>query len=260
MTAMPSLFLSHGSPLHAVDPGGAGASWRALAASLPPPRAILVASAHWETSLPMLTSGERPQTIHDFSGFPQELYSIRYAAPGSPAVAARAAGLLREAGFTPAQNGCRGLDHGAWVPLRWMYPEADVPIVQLSVQPDLGPLHHLRLGEALAPLTREGVLVIGSGHVTHNLADWSRFRGESAALGYVGEFRAWLHDRLVAGDREALLRYRELAPGAARAHPTEEHFLPLFVALGAAGAGSAARRVHEGAEGVALAMDAWRFG
>ncbi len=259
MTAMPSLFLSHGSPLHAVDPGGAGASWRALAASLPSPRAILVASAHWETSLPMLTGGERPQTIHDFSGFPQELYGIRYDAPGAPAVAAQAATLLREAGFTAAVNGCRGLDHGAWVPLRWMYPAADVPVVQLAVQPALGTLHHLRLGEALAPLRHEGVLVIGSGHVTHNLGDWARARADAAPLGYVQEFRSWLDGRLVAGDREALLGYRERAPGAVRAHPTEEHFLPLFVALGAAGPGAGARQVYAGVEGAALAMDAWRF-
>lgn len=256
---LPTLFLSHGSPLTAVEPGGAGAAWRALAAELPRPRAILVASAHWETALPMLTGGERPETIHDFSGFPRELYSIRYDAPGAPAIASRAAALLREAGFTPAINGCRGLDHGAWVPLRWMYPEADLPVLQISIQTELGTLRHLRLGEALAPLVGEGVLVIGSGHATHNLGDWVRARHQAEPLGYVLAFRTWLHERLAAGDRDALLRYRDEAPGAARAHPTEEHFLPLFVALGAAGAGAAARRFHAGIEGAALAMDAWRF-
>jgi 4,5-DOPA dioxygenase extradiol len=141
-----------------------------------------------------------------------------------------------------------------------MYPEADIPVVQVSVQTALGPAHHLRLGEALAPLAREGVLVIGSGHATHNLGDWLRTRGEASPLAYVEDFRRWLHARLAAGDRDALLGYRDATPGAVRAHPTEEHFLPLFVALGAAGAGAGALRVHEGLEGAALAMDAWRFG
>jgi 4,5-DOPA dioxygenase extradiol len=141
-----------------------------------------------------------------------------------------------------------------------MYPEADVPVVQLSVQPELGTAHHLRLGEALAPLAREGVLVIGSGHATHNLGDWSRSRAEAAPLAYVRDFSEWLHDRLAAGDRQALVGYRDLAPGAVQAHPTEEHVLPLFVALGAAGASAPARRVYEGFEGAALAMDAYRFG
>lgn len=258
--ALPTLFLSHGSPLTAVEPGGAGAAWRALAADIPRPRAVLVASAHWETSLPMLTGGARPETIHDFSGFPRELYSIRYPAPGAPAIASRAAALLRQAGFTPAINGCRGLDHGVWVPLRWMYPDADLPVLQVSVQPGLGTLHHLRLGEALAPLVGEGVLVIGSGHATHNLGDWARAHHQAEPLDYVLEFRTWLHERLASRDRDALLRYRDEAPGASRAHPTEEHFLPLFVALGAAGAGATPLRFHAGIEGAALAMDAWRFG
>jgi 4,5-DOPA dioxygenase extradiol len=140
-----------------------------------------------------------------------------------------------------------------------MYPDGDVPIVQLSVQTALGTAHHLRLGEALAPLAGEGVLVIGSGHVTHNLRDWFRHRDDPAPLGYAVEFADWLHAQLQAGDREAVLAYRDRAPSAVRAHPTEEHFLPAFVALGAAGAGTRATREYAAIDGAALSMDAYSF-
>ena len=254
-----TLFLSHGSPMHALAAGSAGEAWREIAAALPKPRAVLIVSAHWETELPMLTGRERLETIHDFGGFPAELYRIRYDAPGAPDVAQRAATLLRAAGYTAAIDGCRGIDHGAWVPLKWMYPGRDVPVVQLSVQPSLGTEHHLAMGEALAQLADEQVLVIGSGHVTHNLRDWFMHREDPQPLSYVEQFAEWLHEQLESGDREAVLAYREQGPGAVRAHPTEEHFLPLFVAWGAAGAKSQARRLHAGFEGAALAMDAYLF-
>jgi 4,5-DOPA dioxygenase extradiol len=259
MSTLPTLFVSHGSPMHALEPGDAADAWRGFAASIPRPRAILIASAHWETGLPMLTGRERLETIHDFSGFPAELYRIRYDAPGAPEVAGRALALLREAGYTAAIDGCRGIDHGAWVPLRHMYPERDVPVVQISVQPALGAAHHLRLGEALAPLAAEGVLVIGSGHVTHNLRDWFSSRHDPRALDYVRQFAEWLNVRIAADDRAAVIDYREQAPGGERAHPTEEHFLPLFVAWGAAGRGARPTRVLASIDGGALAMDAYRF-
>jgi 4,5-DOPA dioxygenase extradiol len=259
MTRMPTLFISHGSPMHAIDPGRAGAAWRAIAAALPKPRAVLVASAHWETSLPMLSGREQLDTIHDFGGFPAELYRVRYDVPGSPAVAQRAAALLRDAGLTPSVNSCRGIDHGAWVPLKWMYPERDVPVVQLSVQTALGTAHHLQVGAALAPLAEEGVLVVGSGHATHNLRDWFAHHADPEPLDYVVRFSRWLKETLAADDRDALINYRDRAPGAGRAHPTEEHFLPLFVALGAAGVDARSTLVHEAIEGAALAMDAYRF-
>jgi len=245
--------------MHALDAGGAGTAWRAIADSLPKPRAVLVASAHWETSLPMLGGAERPETIHDFSGFPPGLYRLQYAAPGSPALAQQVAEVLKAAGHAPSVNGCRGLDHGAWVPLRWMYPEHDVPVVQVSVQPSLGTQHHLRLGEALAPLADDGVLVIGSGHVTHNLRDWALHRNDAAPLDYAVQFADWLHGRLVSGDRDAVLDYRARAPSATRAHPSEEHFLPLFIAWGAAGHAPRVTRVHHAVEGAALSMDAYLF-
>ena len=259
MQRFPALFLSHGSPMHALDAGGAGKAWRAIADSLPKPRAILMVSAHWETSLPMLTSGARLRTIHDFGGFPEPLYKLRYDAPGSPELADETATLLRAAGITSSIDGCRGIDHGAWVPLRWMYPAVDVPVVQLSVQPGLGTPHHLQVGRALQPLTERGVLVIGSGHVTHNLSDWMTSRDVLQPLPYVSAFSRWLESNLARDDEEALLAYREQAPAATRAHPTEEHFLPLYVALGAAGTTVKSNRIYAGMEGAALSMDAYEF-
>jgi len=255
----PSLFISHGSPMHALEPGAAGAAWEKLARALPRPRAILIASAHWETNVPMLTGSARPETIHDFFGFPKPLYELRYPAPGAPDLAQRARALLGEAGFTAAIDGCRGLDHGAWSPLLYMYPEADVPVVQLSLQPELGPRHHYRLGAALAGLAEEGVRLVGSGHMTHNLRDWLRGARDVAPAPYALEFQSWVNDRIAAGDHEALIEYRSRAPHAVRAHPTDEHFLPLFFALGAAGPAARPARVYDTIEGGALAMDAYAF-
>jgi 4,5-DOPA dioxygenase extradiol len=259
MTRLPTLFVSHGSPMHAIAAGGAGEAWRALVAPLPRPRAVLIASAHWETSRPMLTGAAQLQTIHDFGGFPEELYRVRYDVAGAPHVAQEAATLLREAGLSPSINGCRGIDHGAWVPLKWMYPDRDVPVVQVSVQPSLGTAHHLALGRALAPLAERDVLIVGSGHVTHNLRDWFANHGTGSTLPYVADFAHWLESNLVARDTDAVLAYRERAPEAARAHPTEEHFMPLFVALGAAGDAAIAEKAYTATEGAALSMDAYRF-
>ncbi len=256
---LPTLFLSHGSPMHAVEPGEAGRAWEALGRTLPRPRAVLMVSAHWETSVPMLTGNPKPQTIHDFGGFPKELYTLAYAAPGDPALAARAVALLKSAGITAGVDGCRGLDHGAWVPLLWMYPRHDVPVVQLSVQPELGTARHVALGRALGPLADEGVLIVGSGHTTHNLRDWMANPRRRDPLPYAQAFAGWLESRLAAHDTDALVAYRERAPEAARAHPTEEHFLPLFVAWGAAGDAPRVERVVDGYEAGALALDSYAF-
>jgi 4,5-DOPA dioxygenase extradiol len=248
--------------MHALEAGAAGQAWEALGRRLPRPKAILISSAHWETNLPMLTGSAKPETIHDFSGFPEPLYRIRYPAPGAPGVAQRAQSLLKEAGFTAAIDGCRGLDHGAWAPLLYAYPEADVPVVQLSVQPDLGPGHHLAMGRALRKLSDEGVLVIGSGHMTHNLRDWVRSgdrSGNTAPAPYAVEFQAWVNDKIVRRDFETLADYRSRSPHGVRAHPTDEHFLPLFVALGAARDDARPERIFDDIEAGALAMDAYVF-
>ena len=245
--------------MHSIDPGSIGTAWSALGRTLGKPAAVLIASAHWETDVPMVTGNPKPQTIHDFGGFPRELYEIRYPAPGAPDVAARAVALLKQASITAGIDGCRGLDHGAWVPLRWMYPDADVPVLQLAVQPARGTAHHVALGRALAPLAEERVLIVGSGHTTHNLRDWMMARQQGATQSYASEFAEWLRAALGRGDTDALVRYRDLAPHAVRAHPTDEHFLPLFVAWGAAGPHARAERVVEGVEGGVLSMDSYLF-
>lgn len=258
MERLPSVFISHGSPMHALHPGAAGEAWAALGRGLPRPKALLVASAHWETNVPMLTGSPRPETIHDFYGFPEPLYKLRYPVAGAPGVAQRAQSLLKEAGFTAGIDGTRGLDHGAWAPLLYAYPDADVPVVQLSVQPDFGPTHHVALGRALRPLSDEGVLVIGSGHLTHNLRDWDR-SGRSAPLPYAKEFQRWVFEKIEAGALDELAEYRTRSPHGVRAHPTDEHFLPLFVALGAARVGGRPERIFDAIESGALAMDAYVF-
>jgi len=243
--------------MHALQPGAAGEAWQALAKRLPRPKTILIASAHWETNLPMLTGAARPQTIHDFHNFPEPLYRLRYPAPGAPDVARRAQALLKDAGFPAAIDGCRGLDHGAWSPLLYMYPEADVPVAQISVQPALGPQHHVAVGNALKTLSGEGVLMIGSGHMTHNLRDWARGQGEPAP--YAREFQAWVLEKLKTGDVESLIDYRSRSPHGVRAHPTDEHFLPLFFALGAAPGKAKPERVYDAIDSGVLAMDAYVF-
>jgi len=252
-----SIFISHGSPMHALQPGPAGEAWKALARRLPRPRAILIASAHWETQLPMLTGSDKPETVHDFYNFPEPLYRLRYPAPGAPDVAKRAQGLLKDAGFTAAIDGCRGLDHGAWSPLLYMYPQADIPVVQISVQPELGPQHHVNLGRAVRPLQDDSVLIIGSGHLTHNLRDWSR--GQGAPAPYAREFQAWVFEKLKEKDVESLVDYRSRSQHGVRAHPTDEHFLPLFFALGAAAEKAKPQRVYDAIDSGVLAMDAYVF-
>jgi 4,5-DOPA dioxygenase extradiol len=253
---LPSVFVSHGSPMHALQPGPAGEAWAALGRRLGRPRAIVIASAHWETDRPLLTGAARPQTIHDFYNFPEPLYRLRYPAPGAPDVAQQAKGLLLEKGFPADIDPQRGLDHGAWSPLLYMYPEADVPVVQLSIQSALGPKHHLEVGKALKTLAVEDVLVIGSGHLTHNLRDWAR--GSGAPAPYAREFQDWVKQKIDNQDLENLADYRSLSPQGVRAHPTDEHFLPLFVALGAAGDG-APERVYDAIDSGVLAMDAYVF-
>jgi 4,5-DOPA dioxygenase extradiol len=253
MVTFPVLFLSHGSPMHALQPGAVREVWQGIARELPRPKAILIASAHWETDVPAVTATAKPETIHDFYGFPKPLYEIQYPAKGDPDLASRSVALLKA--FGAKADPVRGLDHGAWSPLLHMYPKADVPVVQVSVQTALGPKHHLVLGRALAPLADEGVLILGSGHMTHNL----RERRDGAAAPYAGEFQDWVKQRIDRHALDELADYRRLTPHGVRAHPTDEHFLPLFVALGAAGENYSARRLYDGIEMGSLAMDAYQF-
>ena len=257
---LPALFLSHGAPTLPLDDVPAREFLQGLGQELQRPQAILVASAHWETEVPKLGAAERPETIHDFRGFPPELFQMRYPAPGAPELAERASDLLCAAGIRSRLDPRRGLDHGAWVPLLLMYPDADIPVVPLSVQPHLGPAHHVQVGRALAPLRDEGVLVLGSGSFTHDL---SRFRGQALDAeppADVQAFGSWFEKALTEGRTCDLMTYRTRAPSAAQQHPTEEHLLPLYVALGAGGKGAPARHLHASSMHGILRMDAWAFG
>jgi 4,5-DOPA dioxygenase extradiol len=231
----PALFLSHGSPMMALTDSPARDFLRGLGREVGRPRAILVASAHWETPMPTLNSMERNATIHDFYGFPAALFAMRYEPPGAPDVAEKAAALLTEAGLPAAIDEARGLDHGAWVPLTLMYPAADIPVLQVSIQPDRDPAHHLRLGRALAPLRDDNVLIIGSGSFTHNLRLLRRDVVDGAQPPDVVAFADWFDTAISEGRIEDLLAYRTRAPYAERQHPTDEHLLPLYVALGPVG-------------------------
>lgn len=256
---LPTLFVSHGAPTVLVDGDPARPAWGRIAASLPRPRAIVVMSPHWLTSAPRVASAQRHRTLHDFAGFPPALYAFDYAAPGDPALAAAMAARLAAAGLAAEAVRRDDIDHGAWVPLLSMYPAADVPVVQLAVQPRLGPAHHFALGRALAGLRDEEVLLLGSGALTHNLREVQPQSRTAPVPAWVSELADWLDDRLAAGDAGSLLDYRRLAPHAERNHPTEEHLLPLFFALGAAGKGGRATREHAGFAYGAVAMHAYSF-
>jgi 4,5-DOPA dioxygenase extradiol len=254
------LFVPHGAPTFALRPGAAGAALTAYAAALPAPRAIIVISPHWDSDVPTVGTADRLETIHDFSGFPEELYRLRYPASGCREAADEVVATLQANGLPVREDGRRGLDHGAWVPLRLMFPEADVPVVPLSLQSRRGPQGAWLLGRALAPLVDRGFLIIASGNVTHNLHDFQRAAMSGApAPDYVREFPEWLAGRLAAGDLPTLLDYRRQAPGGIPAHPSDEHLLPLFVALGAAGDGARPNRFHAGIDDYVIAMDAYSF-
>lgn len=257
---MPALFVSHGSPMLILETGApAHVFLTQLAAQLPRPRAVLVISAHWETAIPTVSAAAASDIIHDFYGFPAALYQRRYPAPGSPDTAARVVGLLDKAGLPVATHPSRGLDHGAWAPLSLMWPEADVPALQLSVQPQADAAAHLALGRALRPLLDEGVLVLGSGSATHNLRALDRRGGDGPPADWSTGFTAWLTDRVVAGDAAAAADWLNRAPDARWAHPTDDHFLPLPVAWGAAGEGARGTLLHDSYMMGSLGMQAYRF-
>jgi len=252
---LPTLFISHGSPTFALEPGKLGPQLGALGARLPRPRAVLVMSPHWMTRAVEVQALSAPATIHDFGGFPPALYALAYPAPGAPEVAAEVRALLARQGISAAASTTGGLDHGAWVPLMHLYPAADVPVLQVSQPATRDPRAIFALGEALAPLREAGVLLVGSGTLTHNLYE---FRSGAARDGYPAEFAAWVWQRIAAGDVDGLLDYRAQAPHAVRAHPTDEHLMPLFFALGAAGA-APAERLDGGISDGILSMDSFVF-
>lgn len=260
MARLPSIFISHGSPMLALEPEAPAHRFlKGLGGMVERPKAILAVSAHWETTRPALSLSPRPTTIHDFRGFPPALYAMQYPAPGAPALAERAAGLLAAQGLEPALVADRGLDHGAWTPLSLVWPDADIPVTQLSVQPHLSATHHADVGAALRPLRDEGVLILGSGSFSHNLMEFRGQDPDAPSPAWVTVFADWMRQALLEGRQGDLLAWDRLAPEARRNHPTPEHLWPLYSALGAATAGTPARLLHSSTDRAILAMDAFAF-
>lgn len=255
MTHAPVLFVSHGSPMFAIEPGCIGAQLQALGRSLAPLlRAVLVVSPHWQSEGLRVSTTARPATLHDFGGFPAALYQRQYPVDGAPDCARATLAVLADAGFAAVADPQRGLDHGAWVPLLHLFPQAQLPVYQVSMPHDLDSAGAHRLGAALAPLRAQGVLLLASGSLTHNLGEYRRPRSDA---GYVDAFADWIHAAVLHDDRSALLDWERRAPQARRAHPSIEHFLPLLVALGASASGEAVRWFDGGGvrDGI-LRMDA----
>jgi 4,5-DOPA dioxygenase extradiol len=243
--SLPSLFISHGSPMLALQPGASGPALARLASKLPKPRAIVVVSAHWESHDLRVGSAAKPDTWHDFRGFPAELYQVQYPAPGEPQLASEVANLLTQAGLPAQLDAERPLDHGAWVPLRLMYPQADIPVVQVSLPSQQGPALQRKVGQALASLRAQGVLLIGSGSITHNLGELDWHAGPEVIEPWAQAFRDWMVDKLTDQDHTALQDY-----------PSDEHLLPLFFAEGA---GGQFKVEHSGFTLGALGMDIYSF-
>ncbi|MEQ9815689.1 MAG: class III extradiol ring-cleavage dioxygenase [Azospirillaceae bacterium] len=254
-TTAPALFVTHGAPTLPLEDIAARDFLAAAGDLLDGARAVLVISAHWVAPVASVSAAPRPATIHDFHGFPEALYRLSYPARGDAVVAQTVAGRLRSAGIAATIDPDRGLDHGAWVPLLLMRPTADLPVLQLSTLAGEGPEGHLALGRALQPLRDQGVAVLASGSITHNLGDidWTPATREHA---WARTFADWLADRVAADDREALVDYRARAPHAAHAHPHDDHLMPFYVALGAGGRGE---RIHASTSHGTLAMDAYSF-
>lgn len=258
MNRLPTLSISHGAPDLPLHQGEATTFLKQLGQNLPKPKAILAVSAHWHTSVPTVSSVLQPQTIYDFSGFPAPLYQLTYPAPGAPDLAKRVVNLLNQNGLPSATDLNRGLDHGAWIPLLLAYPQADIPVTQLSIQYNASPAHHLQLGRALESLRDEGILILASGGATHNLREFGTTY-DAEPPGWVHEFDNWLANAIVEGKTDALQHYRQFAPHAAKNHPTEEHLLPLFVAMGAAGKKFKGTSLHRSYTYGAFSMAAFAF-
>ncbi|MAS06412.1 MAG: dioxygenase [Ahrensia sp.] len=264
MTTMPSIFVSHGGPNVVIEPSEARDFLKSLGSLLPKPKAIVMVSAHFETEGPVVVTDPHPAMIYDFGGFQQELYEMVYAAPGEPELAMRIAHMLADAGLDPRVAPERGYDHGAWNTMILAWPDADIPVVQVSIDPNRDAAYHYALGKALAPLREEGILLIGSGHITHNLraifASMRYGKNPDPELPHrIEAFTDWFAEQFEKGDREAILDWRERAPFIADNHPTDEHLLPLFFAYGAAGDAPKPERAHHSRQYGFFAWDSWFF-
>lgn len=254
----PVLFISHGAPTFAIEPGLLGPQLKTLGAQLPAFKAVLVVSPHWQTREVKVMSTARPETVHDFGGFPSSLYALQYPVAGQPALAQETARLLQVAGYGATLDDHRGLDHGAWVPLLYLLPDAKLPVFQVSMPYDLTTVTAVALGRALAPLRDQGVLIVASGSMTHNLREFRQSHGQAQA--YAQEFTDWVQTAVRAKELQPLLDYRAEAPHAERAHPSEEHFLPLLVAMGATTESDDVRVLRGGVSNSVLSMESYAWG
>lgn len=256
---MPVLFVAHGAPTLVIEKTDYTEFLKRLPEQLPAPKAIVVWSAHWESDVQVVGSASRFSTIYDFYGFPPEMYTLKYPAPGNSEVARSIVSRLNEAGVEAKLDEQRGLDHGAWCPLKLMWPEADVPVVPLSVDPTLPPESQYEIGRLLSALREEGVLIIASGGIVHNLRKiaW----GASEPVDWAQAFDAWIAEQLESWNVDAIFRYRELAPHAADAVPPggAEHFVPLIYAMGAADEGRQAQRLFQDYQLGSLSLNVWQF-
>jgi 4,5-DOPA dioxygenase extradiol len=262
MDRMPTLFISHGGPSIVISDTDARRYLESLGDRVARPRAIVVVSAHFETDGVAVVTDPKPEMIYDFRGFPAELYELVYPAPGEPALAEKAFELLDRAGLAPTKIERRGYDHGTWTPLLLAFPKADIPVVQVSIDPNRDARWHHEVGRALAPLRDDGVLLIGSGHITHNLGAFfgAMRRGEPvdpALPGKVSAFTKWFAEKIAIGDTDALLGWKAQAPYPADNHPTDEHLMPIFVAYGAGG--GRGERVHASVDHGFFANDSYLF-
>ena len=255
---LPVLFLSHGAPTLPFDPIEARNFFIQLGFDLPKPKAIVVFSAHWYERRPTVSASASPATLHDYFGFPKDLYEMNYPAAGDPQLAVKIATLLNDQDIPSLLDHQRGLDHGAWNPLLLMFPKADIPVLQISLITGASEATHFALGKALLSLRKEGILFIASGGAVHNLRamDWQN--GETPL--WAKEFDLWLREKIEAGDHNALLNYKSQAPNASLAHPIDDHLMPIFCALGAAGEDKKGRCLHHSFAFASLSMATYRWG
>ena len=255
LQTLPGLFISHGSPMLALNPEQVGPALHRLSLNLPEPKAIVVMSAHWESQALEVSTSVRPETWHDFRGFPAELYDIHYPAAGAPQLAEQIIQLFADAGIPAHANSTRPRDHGVWMPLLHMYPDADIPVIEISLPINMSAKDIFKIGQTLAILREQQILLIGSGSITHNLAELS-WHGESQEVPvWASSFRNDVVSKLNHQDYEAILDWQNI-PYVKRNHPTLEHFAPLFFAMGT---GSRFNIVHSSFSMGSLGMDIYRF-
>lgn len=255
---MPALFLGHGNPMNAITKNAYSRAWEAIGNSIPRPKVILSVSAHWYLPATAVTISIDPETIHDFGGFPQELYEVQYQAPGSPELARRVKELL--APVAVKMDRSWGIDHGTWSVLKHMYPDADVPVVQLSIHAIKPPQYHYEIGKRLAPLRDEDVLVLGSGNMVHNLHAYAWGRSVVTPYDWATRFEAKARELLLAGDDATLVEYEKIGRDATLSIPTPDHYLPLLYVIGTRNDVEKTSFPVEGIDGGSISMLACQIG